>query len=678
MRRPRLRASIGKLQFRYTFPFSFDVAPRPIEGRPQRFRFTAASLPEIGLPPATSPTELPDIIIWGMIDWHFRMQRPQHLAIELAKRGHRVFYISPIVDVARRPGFTPEDVDAGVVKIRLCARTLLDIYTADPETIDQVLRQSLGLFVRWAQPQATVSLVQCPFWTDLADSMPNSLLVADVMDLVSGFSNIGPNVSGAEAGLLRTADLTVVTATPLLEHVEGVAKRVAIIRNGADVDHLSAVPRSVFHDPKQRKIIGYYGAIASWFDTDAVAKLAERLPECLILLVGADSAGAEGKLRQYPNIRFTGEVPYGRLPYYLHAFDVAIVPFKINALTRATNPVKVYEYLAAGKPVVMTRLPESAQFGSLIRTAVDPDGIVEETVAVLAQEVSTPDSDARRAFARANAWNARVEALCGAIAAIPKPAISVIVVAYNQLALTKQCLASIAERSHTAPLEVIVVDNASSDGTAEFLRAWEAEAPGRVAIVSETNLGFAGGVNRGLAATRGDILVVMNNDVIVTDGWVGTLAKHLRRDPKLGLVGPVTNAIGNEARVDIAYPSLEAMPASALAFTSGRLGQSMPIKTLAFFCVAMRRDVYEAVGDLDERFGQGYFEDDDYCRRVEAAGYTLRCAEDVFVHHAHSASFDALGDARRKAIFAANKQKYEAKWGTWEPHKARKRVPADA
>jgi GT2 family glycosyltransferase len=77
------------------------------------------------------------------------------------------------------------------------------------------------------------------------------------------------------------------------------------------------------------------------------------------------------------------------------------------------------------------------------------------------------------------------------------------------------------------------------------------------------------------------------------------------------------------------------------------------------------------VGGLDEQFGMGFFEDDDYCRRVEQAGYAIACAEDVFVHHHLSASFDQLKAAAKQALFEKNRALYEAKWGAWSPHRYR-------
>jgi len=174
--------------------------------------------------------------------------------------------------------------------------------------------------------------------------------------------------------------------------------------------------------------------------------------------------------------------------------------------------------------------------------------------------------------------------------------------------------------------------------------------------------------NQGLAAASGEYLVMLNNDTYVTPGWMRTLINHLLRDKSIGLIGPVTNNIGNEAKINIAYENMGDMLLSTARYPRRHMGKTFPLRTAAFFCVMMHREVYERVGTLDEAFGQGYFEDDDYCRRVEKEGMRIVCAEDVFIHHHLSASFSKLKSHERQVLFEKNKAVYEAKWGKWVPH----------
>ena len=482
----------------------------------------------------------------------------------------------------------------------------------------------------------------------------------------------------AEKRLTAGADLLIVTSEWLDTELADANPHRVLIRNATDYEHFRDRPRRVYRDPRGRRVIGYYGAIAEWFDVELVRKLARRFADCVVLLIGHDTIGAAAALAEEGNVEFTGEVPYDELPYYLHGFDVALLPFRVIELTMATNPVKVYEYLSAGKPVVAVDLPETAQFGELAYRARGHDGFLDAVAMALDEPRGddAPRSQARRAFAREQTWAHRARQMDAAIATLPAPRVSVIVLAFNNLEFTKACLASIETESNWPNLEVIVVDNASSDGTPEFLRDWERGGGGRKFIINEANLGFAAGNNVGLAAATGDYLVLLNNDTYVTPNWIRTLVNHLARNPAIGIIGPVTNNIGNEARIDVSYEDMRGMRAAAAAYTRRHAGELLPIRTVAFFCVAMPRSTYEAVGPLDPAFGVGFFEDDDYCRRVEAAGLGVACAEDVFVHHHLSASFDKLKAEARQQLFLKNKAIYEAKWGTWQPHRYRGQAPA--
>lgn len=248
---------------------------------------------------------------------------------------------------------------------------------------------------------------------------------------------------------------------------------------------------------------------------------------------------------------------------------------------------------------------------------------------------------------------------------------SIIILTYNNLDYTRQCLENIVARTNYPNYEVIIVDNASQDDTPQYLRTFAQEHPNFHPIFNETNTGFAGGNNIGARAASGDYFVFLNNDVIVTANWLQGLLDHLK-DLKVGMVGPVTNSSGNETRILVSYQDVVDMPAFADEYTRTHAGQTLEVQMLAFLCVAMRRAVFEEIGDLDERFQRGMFEDDDYAVRVRQKGYKILCAEDVFVHHFGSASFSKLGPGPYWELFKANMAKFEEKWGvTWEPSRLR-------
>lgn len=658
----------------------FPAAPRPTGPGAQsplageaplaapRLTSRASARPRIPVP---ASLEFEDVFQWGVIDWHFRIQRPQHIARGLARRGHRTFYFSSDFIDSPEPGYKIETLsdDGRLNVVRLHVAGAPSIYaSAATKTTDKALRASLAVFIADAEPRAILSIVQHPFWTPFADIVPNRRLIYDMMDHHAGFGDGAADILELEQWLLRESDQVIVTSDFLADVARAENGAVAIVRNAAEYEHFATRPERVFTDPKGRRVIGYYGAIAHWFDVDLIKRVAERFPEALILLVGADSVGVQAQLKALPNVMFTGEVKYTDLPYYLYGFDVCLLPFKIIPLTQATNPVKIYEYLSAGKPVVSVDVPEVAQFGSLVAVGGSHDAFLDHIHGALSQPADAATVVARRSFAARNTWDVRVSELAEAVAQFQPPKVSIIVITYNSLELTDACLLSLERHTHYPNLEIIVVDNASQDQTPDFLRGWASRADNRTVILNDDNRGFAAANNQGIAAASGEYIVLLNNDTYVTPGWLGTLIRHLRRHPTLGLVGPVTNNIGNEAKIDIAYDNMYEMQREALAYTSRHLGQLYPLRTVAFFCVAMSRQLIERVGTLDEAFGIGMFEDDDYCRRVEQGGLSGACAEDAFVHHHHSASFKKIATEELHALFQANRAIYEGRWGPWVPH----------
>jgi O-antigen biosynthesis protein len=632
---------------------------------PNRFCFPTTK-------PAARQKHLPDYIVWGVIPWHFRHQRPQQLSMELARTRRRVFYVSPNLVDDDRAGFQIDALDSlGLLfQIKLFAKGAPQIYSkAPPSPLVSQLRASMGEVLEWADCGRIVSLVQHPFWCDVASVLPNRDLVYDCMDYHEGFGGMGEDLVQLEKRLFSDSDLTITTSAWLDQSVAKHARYRALIRNATDYELFSQVPESPYRDPQGRRIIGYYGAIAEWLDLDLVAALAQQHPECSVVMIGADTVNAKYRFEKLPNVTFMGEVPYRELPHYLHSFDVCLLPFKVGPLTLATNPVKVYEYLSAGKAVVATDLPEMAQFDGLVYVAAKQRQFVETVGLILAAPESRDLIQRRKKFAQRQTWRHRTEALTRQAEASNREArVSVIVVTYNNLDLTRACLESIDEHSQYDNLEVIVIDNASCDGSREFLERWASIDSNRTLILNENNRGFAAANNQGLNIATGDFLVMLNNDTYVTPGWVRTLVNHLKRDKTIGLIGPVTNNIGNEAKIDIAYADMDEMLVKSAAYTRRHVGQLYPLRTAAFFCAMMKRGTFARVGPLDEGFGRGWFEDDDYCRRIERLGLRIVCAEDVFVHHHLSASFNKLEQQDRQQLFEENKKIYEAKWGVWIPH----------
>jgi GT2 family glycosyltransferase len=252
------------------------------------------------------------------------------------------------------------------------------------------------------------------------------------------------------------------------------------------------------------------------------------------------------------------------------------------------------------------------------------------------------------------------------------PKISIIVITYNKLEYTRMCLDSIFKNTEYPRYDLIIVDNASTDGTVELIEGYKNHHKNIVLIRNGSNLGFAAANNIGVRTSNSDFLVLLNNDTIVTPGWLHRLLFHLNKNTSTGMVGPVTNAIGNEAKVEIDYTELTDVNYFAAKRAEKYAGITFEIQVLALYCAMISRSLYNRFGGLDERFHVGMFEDDDLALNIRRAGFTLLCAEDVFIHHFHGISFNQFENQDLQRIFHENRIKFEQKWGTiWVPHQNR-------
>jgi GT2 family glycosyltransferase/2-polyprenyl-3-methyl-5-hydroxy-6-metoxy-1,4-benzoquinol methylase/tetratricopeptide (TPR) repeat protein len=231
---------------------------------------------------------------------------------------------------------------------------------------------------------------------------------------------------------------------------------------------------------------------------------------------------------------------------------------------------------------------------------------------------------------------------------------SIVMCTWNQLAYTRQCVESILTKTDS-PYELIFVDNGSSDGTPDYLRS----IPGAQVILNRANRGFAAAVNQGLQVASGKQVLLLNNDTLVTTGWLELLLEALYDRPDTGLVGPVSNNVSGIQQIPVDYGDLSCLDGFAWNLRLER--ELIEVDRLVGFCLLARREVLEKVGPLDERFEVGCFEDDDWCRRALAVGYKAYVASNAFVHHFGSVTFKAQG-LDFSEIMNRNHRVYQQKW----------------
>ncbi|WP_454871098.1 glycosyltransferase [Priestia megaterium] len=235
---------------------------------------------------------------------------------------------------------------------------------------------------------------------------------------------------------------------------------------------------------------------------------------------------------------------------------------------------------------------------------------------------------------------------------------SIIILTYNQLPLTKQCLTSINKHTNQEEIEIIVVDNGSTDGTIAYLKS----IPSLKTIFNEKNLGFAKGCNQGLDIATGDRVLFLNNDTIVTKNWLQSMIVLLYSDEKIGMVGPVSNYVSGPQQITVDYTDTQAIEEFSSEYCKNELGKSKGALRLVGFCLLIKREVLDKIGGFDERFEYGSFEDDDLCLRGLQAGYQLKIALDSFVHHHGHATFTGNQDINMHHLFNLNRQKFIDKW----------------
>ncbi len=628
----------------------------------------------------------PDIFLFSIIPWDFRQQRPQHIAKFLSAK-RRVFYFEMELSSG---GLSVAKVAENLYRVRLPRATigLILPYSGQPSS-DQI-RSWLSAFYSFIdQVNATAFkqvLIQHPFWWQFLQHLsPEFQIVVDCMDDISGFDLTVPHNLTSEQNMLQKCDKLVVSSQYLYNKYQAYDLP-ALIRNGCEIEHFTetgsvdGIPNfllaSGFSKRPGKIYIGYVGAIAEWFDAELLANVARGEQDFEFHLCGGVTSADAAKLDELDNVTMYGEIPYDDVPGFLEQMDVLTIPFKLIPLIHACDPVKFYEYSAMGKPTVTTPLPELARVEQLVFFA--------ETAKEFARQVRRAhekcgDSAFRAAlrdYAADHTWQKRGAKFEEVLTNFPL--VSVIILSCGMPIWVKAALQSLyAGSAHYPNLEVVVVDNGSPPAALAELGACTAEYADVSLIENGENLGFARGNNVGLKAASGEFVLLLNNDTFLAPGAIHAMVRHLQRNPGIGVVGPLTNNIGNEAMLPVNYGNMEEMKLIARECTTGYRGQFTPIRVAAYFAVMFRKQDLGLFGLLCEEYGLGMFEDDDHCEVIRSKGYLCAIAEDAFIHHHLSATFDTEMDAERKeALFDRNQAIFEEKWGPWQPHQYRQSRPA--
>ena len=224
--------------------------------------------------------------------------------------------------------------------------------------------------------------------------------------------------------------------------------------------------------------------------------------------------------------------------------------------------------------------------------------------------------------------------------------------------MTRECIDAL--RECTSDYELIIVDNGSEPPVPKPYLGFVSVTM----IRNDTNLGFPVAVNQGVKASSGDMVVLLNNDVIVTPGWADKLAKHLNR---FSVVGPMTNFSAGRQRITLpAYHDKGSLNRIAGEYSESRDGLATEANWIIGFCFAFRRSLYDEIGAFDESIWPCSGEEIDFCYWAKRAGHSVGIAQDVYVHHEGSQTFRDLeknGLLNYESICQKTSDHLKNKWG---------------
>ena len=294
-----------------------------------------------------------------------------------------------------------------------------------------LLRRSLRRGLRKAGFESPVLWVYSPDAGKLVGTLGESYSVyycADDWAASKQWWNNGQQVRARETELAAKVDLVVGTSTNIVKRWQQSHKNTMLVTNGADVDSFKAardpelkLPHDLENISTPR--IGYVGCVDSRFDSALYLQLAERRPDWNFIIVGPLSGTNLNlaRLKKMKNVHFLGSRNRAELPAYLKSFDVCTIPYVCDTLAKSIFPLKFFEYLSAGRPIVSTALPELTPYSRYVHIAQDAGGFETSIQASL----NNPLPSASDSFLAQNSWEAKAEHLWETLQqAVPRVTVS--------------------------------------------------------------------------------------------------------------------------------------------------------------------------------------------------------------------------------------------------------------
>ncbi len=375
-----------------------------------------------------------DIICFSN-DWDGDPLSKKHIALRLAKKN-RVLWVNSTGN--RNPTASVRDFRRVIKKLRQycrgCRRAENNIYVFSPLVIpfhgSRAARWMNRCILSWSLRRGcrklgfhkpiTWSFV--PSSGDVAGTLGEQFVIYHCVDEYAQFTGTDKTaILDMERRLIEKSNVVIVSSSRLYETKSRYNRNTFLVTHGVDVAHFrnACLPAAVAPEDcveLRHPVIGFFGLIADWVDLEIIRYLAASRPEWSFLLIGEVQTDVSA-LREMPNVHLVGRRSYQFLPAYCKVFDVAVLPFVVNELTLAANPLKVREYLAAGLPVVATPLPEVVRLNSLLRTARTQEEFLQQIEAFLNEGRRGPNIEVSRLM-EPESWDEKVEELSRIIATV--------------------------------------------------------------------------------------------------------------------------------------------------------------------------------------------------------------------------------------------------------------------
>lgn len=229
----------------------------------------------------------------------------------------------------------------------------------------------------------------------------------------------------------------------------------------------------------------------------------------------------------------------------------------------------------------------------------------------------------------------------------------IIIAVWNELEATKDCLESVIKNTGLV-YRLIIIDNGSDPETAQYLDSLKDKVKDLLLVRNKENLGYVKAINQGFKVSNSEYVCLLNNDTIVTLGWLEEMVSIANDNLDIGIINPSSNNLGQYVPKDMSIESY----ANSLTEFKGKFAE---LGQCTGFCMLIKREVLDKVGSFDEAYEVGYFEETDYCRRVQKEGYRFARAKAAYVYHIQHKSFSNRLD--NEELFEKNRKIFESRWG---------------